>query len=233
MFAAPGAQDGATGAANEQFLLPDGCGQLDEAVTRLDKQIGADRIAAFDQRIQELIRKDFHALVQICTGPALVLKNLAPAMLNEGAAFLDSLLEGASVADLFIKQKGGPDADPRDALMQAYDEAAPEPAKRSGGKELCVVVVPSDEQGETLRDALGDVLPSAKVVTSDRSDEIVFYREQMDLTSADLEQFVPAAKEAYRQREAQDPGVLHCREDIPQWQIPMTPGRKPEFARSC
>src|SRR5207249_1969 len=137
-----------------------------------------------------------HALVQICMGPALALKTLAPAMLNEGAAFLDSLLEGASVADLFIKQKGGPNADPRDALLQAYDEAAPEPGKRSSGKELCVVIVPDDEQGETLRDALGDVLPAAKVVTSGRSDEIVFYREQLELTPADLEQFVPAAKEA-------------------------------------
>src|SRR5207245_2742348 len=137
-------------------------------------QIGPDRVAAFDQRVQELVHRDFHALVQVCTGPALVLKTLAPAMLSEGAAFLDPLLQGASVADLFVKQKGGTDDDPRNALLEAYDEAAPELSKRSSPKELCVVVLPGDEQGETLRDALADVLPAAKAVVSGRSDEIVF-----------------------------------------------------------
>lgn len=231
-FAAPLAQGASASAAYEQYLLPVGCAKLDDAVAKLDKEIGPDKVAVFDQRIQELVRRQFHALVQVCTGPALVLKTLAPAMLNEGAAFLEPLLQGASVADLFVKQKGGTDEDPRNALLEAYDEAAPELSRRSSPKELCVVVLPNDEQGETLRDALADVLPTAKVVACGRSDEIVFYREQLDITASDLEQFVPAALDAYRQREAQDPGALHCREDVVHWQAPPTPSRKPELARS-
>jgi hypothetical protein len=150
-------------------------------------------------------------------------KNLAPAMLADAESFLEPFLEGASVADLFIKQRGGKEGDPREELHQAYDEAAPEIGKVSAGKEVCVIVVPKDEPGAVLVDALGDILPSAKVVSSERRDEIVFYREQLHLSPSDLEQLGTTAQEAFRQRQNADPGTLHCREDINEWQTAPTP----------
>ncbi len=144
-------------------------------------------------------------------------------MLRSAEDYLSPLLHGASVADLFITQKAGPDADPSDELLEAYDEAAPELGKASGGKELCVVVMPKDEPGAALETAIAKILPGAKVVKSERSDEIVFYREQLELIGADLEQLGPCAQEAYQQRQTQDPGTLHCREDIHEWQTTPTP----------
>ncbi len=132
-------------------------------------------------------------------------------------------LEGASVADLFIKKQGSSEADPRDALMEAYDEAAPDVEKAAAGKEICVVVVPDDEPGTVLKDALKDVLPDATVIGCERRDEIIFYREQLELAGNDLPQLGDAAEEAFRQRETQDPGTLHCREDILEWQTAPTP----------
>ena len=157
--------------------------------------------------------------MQVCTGPSQVVKNLAPVMLAEAEEFLEPFLKGASVADLFIQQKGVDDGDPRDELLKAYDESAPELGKGSAaGKEICVIIVPDDEAGVTLTDALADALPGTKVVAIDRKDEIIFYREQLQLTGADLEQLGPCAEEAYQQRATQDPGTLHCREDILEWQ---------------
>jgi hypothetical protein len=214
-------------AAGEQFLLPEGCSRVEEAIAALDKQIGAEQLAAFDQEMQALVQKDYRALVQVCTGPSQVVKNLGPAMLSAAEAFLEPFLEGASVADLFIKQKGGGKGDPRDELLSAYDEAAPAIAKTGAGKEVCVAIVPKDEPGVELEDALGDVLPGVKVVGTERRDEIIFYREQLQLTAEDLEQLGPAAQEAYRQRQSHDPGSLHCREDIVEWQTAPTPCEAP------
>jgi hypothetical protein len=224
----PGTED--PQACAEQYLLPEGCVKIEEAIGRLDKHVGAEELATFDQRIQDLVRKDYRALVQVCTGPSQMVKNLAPAMLAEAESFLGAFLQGASVADLFIKQKGGANGDPRDELLAAYDEAAPDMGKVSSGKEICVVVVPKDEPGAELEKALAEVLPDAKVVGSGRSDEIVFYREQLQLVGTDLEQLGPVAQEAYRGRETQDPGTLHCREDITEWQAAPTP--RPARARS-
>jgi hypothetical protein len=203
--------------------LPEGCAKFEEAIGRLDKNIGPEELAAFDQRIQDLVRKEFRALVQVCTGPSQVVKTLAPAMVAEAESFLEPLLEGDSVADLFIKQKGGPEADPRQELLQAYDEAVPEMGKAGSGKEICVVVVPKDEAGAELEDALGDVLPGVKVAGTDRRDEIIFYREQLQLIGSELEQLGPLAQEAYRQWETKDPGTLHCRADVSEWQTASTP----------
>ena len=43
------------------------------------------------------------------------------------------------------------------------------------------------------------------------------------MKGADLEQLGQAGQDAYRQRETQDPGTLHCREDIQEWQTAPTP----------
>jgi serine/threonine protein kinase len=209
--------------AREQYLLPEGCTKVEEAIRGMDKQVGLDELAAFDERIQALIQRDYRALVEVCTGPSQVVKNLAPAMLAEAEDFLEPFVQGASVADLFIKQKGGKDGDPRNELLEAYDEAAPELGKATAGKEICVVIVPDDEAGAELTDGLGDVLPGIKVVKTDRKDEIIFYREQLQLTGTDLEQLGASAEEAYQQRASQDPGTLHCREDVLEWQTALSP----------
>ena len=209
--------------SSEQYLLPEGCTKLEEAIATFDKLIGIQELTVFDQRIQTLVQKEYKALVQVCMGPSNVVRNLAPAMMRDAEEFLEPYLEGASVADLFIKKQGSSDADPRDALMEAYDEAAPDVEKAAAGKEICVVVVPDDEPGTVLKDALADVLPDATVIGCERRDEIIFYREQLELAGNDLPQLGDAAEEAFRQRETQDPGTLHCREDILEWQTAPTP----------
>ncbi len=206
LFAAP-ADDAAARARrrvseSEDFLLPAGCTKVEEAITILDKRIGPDELLAFDQRIQVIVEKEYRALVHVCMGTSHVVKNLAPLMMRDAEIFLQPLLQGASVADLFLKQNAGPGKDVREALLAAYDEAAPELGKPAAGTEVCIVAVPNDEPGMELKKILGEALPGAHVVALDRSDEIVFYREQLQLTAADLEQLGPHAQEAYRQRES-------------------------------
>jgi serine/threonine protein kinase len=214
-------------AAGDQHLLPEGCGKVADAIRAIDLQIGAEELAAFDQRVQDLVRRDYRALVNVCTGSSQVVRNLAPAMLAEAESFLEPFLQGRSVAELFIQQKGGADRDPRKELQAVYNEAAPKIVPASSSKEICVVVVPNDEAGTELQDAVGDVLRAAKIVEAPRKDEIIFYREQLQLLASDLEQLGPVAQEAYRRREAQDPGTLHCREDITDWHTGFAPRSAP------
>ncbi len=209
--------------AQEHHLLPEGCKTVDKAIEQLDQQISAEHLVALDERIQALIQKECQGLVQVCAGPAHVVKNLAPAMVRDAEDFLKPFLQGASVADLFITQKGGSADETEEELLRAYDEAIPELAKTTGGKEICVVAIPKDKAGVQLQETLERVLPGAKVVATDRCDEIVFYREQLQLTISDLEQLGQAGRDAYQQRESQDPGTLHCREDIGDWRTsPMS-----------
>jgi serine/threonine protein kinase len=202
----------------EQYLLPEGCARVEDVIALLDKQIGADELAAFDRRIQALVQKEYRALVEVCAGPGHPLKTLAPAILREAEAFLEPFLQGASVADLFLKQKGGPDGSAAPDLQDALDEAVPDLGKAASDKEICVVVLPNDEAGVVLENQVRAVHPQAMVVSTPRNDEILIYREQLQFTGADLEQLGPTAQDAYRQRETHDPGTLHCREDIVEWQ---------------
>ena len=77
--------------------------------------------------------------------------------------------------------------------------------------------MPEGESGEQLRTLLQTVLPVAFVLTTDRTDEIVFCREQGPLCMSRLEQLGSVAEEAYRQAKAADASGLHTRDDIPEW----------------
>jgi hypothetical protein len=204
-------------AGREQHLLPEGCETIEKAIEQLDKKISPADMLAFDQRIQALIQKEYQSLVQVCAGPSHTVKNLAPAMVRDAEDFLKQFLHGASVADLYINQKGGAAAAIEEGLIRAYDQAVPALNKAAAGKEICVVAVPKDAPGMKIQESLHKILPGAKLAGTERCDEIVFFREQLQLTTADIEQMGPIAQEAYRQREKQDPGTLHTREDIGDW----------------
>jgi hypothetical protein len=213
-------EDKPEGAKHEQALLPQGCGDLAEALAQLQQQLGPEDFLAFERQVQALIEKDYRALVQVCLGPSHVVKALAPAMIRAAETFLEPRLQGVSIAEMFLHQPGA-SVDKtilRTTLEKAFAAAEPSIGKGSSVKENAVVVVPAGPAGAELETLVKEVLPTVKMARTQRYDEILIYREKTQLTAAHLEQLGPMAQEAYRQKLAVDPGSLHTREDIDAWQ---------------
>jgi serine/threonine protein kinase len=204
-------------ASFEKLLLSEGCHKIDDAVERLDGRISADDLVTFDKQVQQLVRQQYRALLNVCMGPANIVRGLAPQLLQEAEKFLGPRLEGASVAELWLGDRSDEQAI-RHRLMAGYEQAAPRLNPDPDAPELAVTLLPTGNTGEMLQAQLKQALPSVQGATIERSDEIVFYRERHQLTLANLEQFGPAVQELYRKRCASDPSSVHCREDVPGWQ---------------
>jgi len=201
-------------ASFERLLLPTGCVKLDDAVQRLDSQLTGEDLLAFDKIVQALVRHQYRALLNVCMGPSNLVRTLAPQMLLEAIKFLAQHVDGEGVAELWLT--ANPDEYAvRDQLLAAFDAAAPNFDGTRQLDEVTVAVLPAGEKGELLRQQTEVALPAARVATSDRTDEIVFYREYAKLDLSDLEQFGPEAQRLYRQRCAVDPSSVHFREDLP------------------
>jgi hypothetical protein len=201
-------------ASFERLLLPTGCVKLDDAVQRLDGNITPEDLLAFDKIIQALMRHQYRALLNVCMGPSNLVRTLAPQILHEAAKYLAQHVDGEGVADLWLT--ANPDEYAvRDQLLAAFDAAAPNFDATRHPDEVTVAVLPAGEKGELLAEQTAIALPSAHVAASDRTDEIVFYREYSRLELSDLEQFGPEAERLYRQRSAVDPSSVHFREDLP------------------
>jgi hypothetical protein len=210
-----------TGSSPEKCLLPPGCVDLEDAQQQLENAIGKEDLLAFDQRIQQLLQQQFQALVHVCMGPSTVVKSLAPAMLQEAITFLEPHLASTNIAEMYLAQhanKGEVTPELQEELRRTFAEAVPQSAPSREAGETAIITLPGGEPGNQLRNLLHATLPAAYILTTDRSDEILFFRERGPLSLKNLEQFGPLAEEAYRKGLAADASGLHTREDIAEWE---------------
>lgn len=204
-------------AANVEFekhLLPQGCKRLDDVIDQLDAQLVEDDFMVLDDKVQAFIKKQYKALLNVCLGASGMVRALAPVMIGEAEAYLDTRFPPPSVVDLMRADEM---TDLGEVVRDMYEEAAPDAKTIVLEREFSVAGLPDDEQGQGLAAVMASVLPDVKVVPTDRCEEILFVREQILTSLNELEQMGPIAQEAYRQRLAQDPISLHSREDIPDW----------------
>jgi len=209
---------------DRRVLFPPGCLELKDAVDQFSQTIGAEDLLRFDERVQHWIQNHCQALLQICMGASSLVKNLAPAMLQEAEGFLSDRLQGTSVAEMYLARNRGDDAESaaaglRDDLQRCLDEATPDFGRITPDNLITLVTLPNDEHGIELKKLVHKQCKEAKVLLTDRQDEMVFYHEIDHIQWKDVEQLGPIALENYQQRCAADPSSVHSREDVFEWQI--------------
>jgi len=204
----------------QRMLLPHGCKTVPEAVAQLDATVGPAELVAFDTQVQDMIQKQYRALVTVCMASTTVIRTLADGLIQHADAFLEERIESADAAALFLSQYAD-DAEDRSRqsadLLQVYEESAPPLGPDAADNELFVISAPAGKAGDRFRELARTYFPSAMLVTSNQPDEIVFLRQFQSLSLSDFDQFGPVAQDAYRQRLTQDPASVHCRADI-EWQ---------------
>jgi serine/threonine protein kinase len=197
-------------------LLPPGCRTLSDVADRFLRQLPAEEMLAFEDRIQEVIRSNFRALVSVCMAAGNVMKDLMTVMHDKARAFAEAYLGHTTVADVFEEQYGGPESAAA-ALLEAFADAEPPlPAPPSSVEEFRVVVVPRHTTEEALRAEIVQLMPATIVVSTTNPDDIVCYREQ-GVQLGDLPQLGATAQEAYSQMAAVAHYTAHSRMDISLW----------------
>ncbi len=207
----------------QKLLLPQCCATLEDAVRHVDAGIAEEDLLAFDGEVQEIIRQQFRALVNVCLASTTVIRSLSEALLLHAEKFLEQREQGTDAAELFLAQYSNSSEDRarlEESLRNAYEDAAPRIAPeiaKAGNDEVFIISAPAGEAGDRFRQLAQELFPEALLVASVRSDEILFFRGLQSLTLADLGHLGPEAQEAYRQRLAQDPIFIHSRADITEW----------------
>ena len=170
--------------------------------------------------MQPIIRQQYRALLQVCMGPANLVRTLAPVMIQQAETFLaEHLREDARAA---LGMTDPQDNAGADELNAAYDLAAPECGKLSAEKEIALASFPTTPGGQQLKDLAKRAFAGVELVDAGDSDEIIFYRELQQVSLQDLDQYGSIAQEAYRQCAANDPTALHSRADVSSWQPAAT-----------
>jgi hypothetical protein len=202
-------------------LIPPGCKNLDDAVHQIEKGIGPDDLLALDTRIQQVIRRHFRALVQVCMGSSQGLQTLLPHMQHEAESFLNDRLANADVVQMYLGQhvkNGEVDLDKlHEDLRSLFMSAAPDLTGMATKHEICMLALPACPSEEQFRVVVEEALPDHDLVAIPSADEIVIYREQSQVPLPTLKQIGPLAEESYRQMLSVDNFTPHTRTDIEDW----------------
>jgi serine/threonine protein kinase len=198
-----------------KHLHPPGCADVAETLDQFEKELSGEDLSKLDALMEEMFKKQFTALVNVCVTSANVLKNVESAMLHTAEQFVAARLGERDVAEMFLAQHGD-DGEVGAEIAGFFDEAAPQ---LSGDRslpisELCVLSVPSGPSGERLRAAAAQALPEVEWQSAAGDEDILLYRERANLPLSDLPQLGPLAHDAYRQMSAAEHFTPHCRSDI-------------------
>ena len=210
-------------------LFSGGSENLRAAVAQLVGTVSGADLQALDQRVQAMLRKQFRALVHVCTASSSVIRNVAPAMQEETEAFLADRQAGRNVTDMYLAQQAGTrtgeaaDAAIHEDLGRTYDLADAELAVTSG-KQFCVLAVPPGPEEQAFRDVVTKALPDVALTAAASTDEILFYREQVGFALADLKQLSSPGRDAYQQMTRREQFSAHSRIDITDWRAAPVAG---------
>ena len=187
-FQAPLPEDKVEGTDAAPALVPgrrlfnSGCSDLNQAIEQFLHEMTAERVDELHNRIQNLIRNKFTALLNICLGQANLVKNVEMAMQQEAEMFVSSGPVGAGIAEIFLQQFSN-EEEAGNELVSAFDEAAPQLAAKQteSSPAFALLAVPPGPSGQQIF-AASQALSNAKLVSAASQDDILIYRE---LTSLD------------------------------------------------
>jgi serine/threonine protein kinase len=195
-------------------VFPAGCQTMKEATDRFVEAFTPELLLQLDEKIQEVIRRDFTALVHICMTSKDMTKDVENAMIDTAMEFAGAMLAEPNVADLLLEQF--PEADEiTNELADYFSEAAPELADRPPeAAETVILAAPPGAGTEALTGLTKGVIGDAELTLAPSHDDIILYREVTNVPLADLEQMGDAGQEAYRHLTKTGHFTPHTRIDI-------------------
>lgn len=202
------------------YLLPAGSQSVQEAVEMLLEDVAPEELHHLDQQVQSMIGQQFTSLAQVCLASGNAVRTMEDAMQNLAEAFVASKLTDLNIVEMFLSQyEEEPDA-ANDAIVNAYQDAVPELARKvnCSEPEIRIVAAPPGEGAEGFRNIVRRALPNMQIVFTESPDDLVIYREQPDVPIEGLEVLGKLGQDAYKHMSGNENFHPHCREDITDWQ---------------
>jgi len=194
-------------------LLPRGCETLDETVAQMCAGMTADELEACDRKVQDALTPLYPSLATVCIKSPESLPEVINVMATEAQRYLDEQIKLPALAELFLERY--PDfVSQSDASTALHEQAAPIPGERCEADEISIILVPTSSPGAPLVKVFQAALPETQVVAVEKADEIVLYREVVNLEWEALPQLGPIPRNYYQMAAALENFTPHSRADV-------------------
>jgi serine/threonine protein kinase len=200
-----------------RVVLPNGEERIDRAAGEMVASLTvADRIR-LDQVLHKLVLEPRGGILGLSKSVANTPKHLAPALIDQTAAFLAEQLPAEDVTAIeAAATRNRPDGGVK--RMEGYVRAAAAHVTASASDAMLYVTVPDSESGRQYGNTVAATYPGAQaIVIPNHCSDLLFCREQDWLRQSDLRDLVSTCWDAYATACETVESSPHVRFDVPHW----------------
>jgi len=219
-----------------RVLLPEGEDDLERAAIRFLQRITANQWIQLDADLHEHVLQPRGGLHGALMTNGDISRTLTEPLLEDAIEMLGQHLPIMDVAQILGKEFGLVEADGTlngkhpgavvedlgKQLRSYLDRAVPLLAEGSDAGKHAFLLVPASDVGKHLGEAVQRVLPDVKVVRVPGQADLMFCREQPNLSVQELEKVMHQFRAAYQAAALTPPTSAHARFDIMDW-LPLEP----------
>jgi hypothetical protein len=204
-----------------RVVLPDGEKDLERAADNFLSQLGRSQWEELDQLMQDRVLAPLGGLHYLCVGTGDLLRSLAGPLLDQVASCLGELLPVTDVAEVELSA-GQTNSTVKSRAQSHYERAAPLVASEENANQAGFLLLPASDPGKQLGDQVQQAIPGLHLVRVPGQADLMFCREQGNLTADEMCEFLQSARAAYEQLAPVPSSSPHCRFDILDW-VPLDP----------
>jgi hypothetical protein len=203
-----------------RVVLPAGDTDLEKAASRFLTALSVDQWTQIDQALQERVLTPLGGLHHICVTSGDLLRSLAGPLTDNAAECLGTLLAVTDVAEVEFSAAAAERNDIRDRTRSHFSCAAPLVATADESNQQSFMLVPASETGKKLGEQAKQAIPPLHLVRVPGQADLMFCREQGNLSAEDLKRLLKNCRTAYRELAAVPPASPHARFDVTDW-VPL------------
>jgi hypothetical protein len=205
-----------------KVVLPDGENELMRAAHRFVSQLKADQWKKLDDHLQERVLTPMGGLHHLCVTSSDLLRSIAGPLTTQAAAFLGELLPVTDVAEVEISAAAAEGQDISARVQMHYDRAVPLVTDQTNTNQYAFLLVPASEAGKELGEEAQGSLPALHLLRVPGQADLMFCREQSNLSTEDLLRLMRPFRAAYDQLVRMPNTSPHARFDVTNW-VPLEP----------
>jgi hypothetical protein len=203
-------------------VLPDGEKDLDRAADNFLHGLSTEQWAQLDQGLQERVLTPLGGLHHICVGSGDIIRSLAGPLTDTAAECLGALLEVTDVAEVEFSDAAAERSDVRGRTLDHFSHAAPLVPGKDEARQQSFLLTPVSEAGKNLGDQAKQAVPTLHLVRVPGQADLMFCREQGNLSTEDLQRLLKNCRAAYKELTTVPAASPHARFDITDW-VPIDP----------
>jgi hypothetical protein len=204
------------------LVLPDGGTDLEEAAQRFLEQLKPEQWSELDQNLYDHVLIPMGGLHQVCVGSGDLLRNLAEPLVSQAIATLEAVLPVTDVANVELSAAAAEGTDIQSRARANFVRAVPLVSEREAANQQSYLLVPASDAGKALGDDVKAALPGVQIVRVPGQADLMFCREQGNISFDELQRLLKAFRPAYEDS-IHNPAVSpHARFDITDW-VPLDP----------